>query len=124
MPAVSMTVFWLSASVCSSLVLQSMETCMSSAGKGKVVSKEGPGIFLQGLAVYDRLGVLEKGGSLCSCICALPKQTISSLEAPSTTRCEQRKNSQVVSTGPWATISSDLQPPAMVELSCCLHVLA
>ena len=31
------------------------------SGKGRVVSKEGPGIFLQGLAVYDRLGVLEKG---------------------------------------------------------------
>ena len=36
-----------------------------TAGKGKVVSKEGPGIFLQGLAVYDRLGVLEKGEPAC-----------------------------------------------------------
>ncbi|KAK9867453.1 hypothetical protein WJX84_002155 [Apatococcus fuscideae] len=39
-------------------------TKVGLAGKGKVVSKEGPGIFLQGLAVYDRLGVLEKGKNL------------------------------------------------------------
>ncbi|KAK9827136.1 hypothetical protein WJX74_007858 [Apatococcus lobatus] len=41
-------------------------TIAGLAGKGRVVSKEGPGIFLQGLAVYDRLGVLEKGKNLDS----------------------------------------------------------
>lgn len=34
------------------------------AGKGQLVSYEGPGIFLQGLAVYSRTGSLLPGAAL------------------------------------------------------------